>query len=271
MAEKGKKRRRTEETAEKAVKRKKAAYNTVIAAGILLVAFCFYQIWAASNAEESGNALYEELREEAVKEPQAEESGEAQGLCSVDFDRLEEINPDVVGWLRFEEPSVIDYPVVQGGDNDRYLGELFDGTENVKGTLFADAENSGDFTDRNTFIYGHNMEDGSMFGELFDYMESSFCEEHPYFYLYTPDGREITYQVFAACVEEDTSDSYDKTYATEEEYLEYLNRIRSRSLYPTDVEVDADSNIVSLSTCLDAYGSERFLVHAVKVGEKRMP
>lgn len=59
-----------------------------------------------------------------------------------------------------------------------------------------DVNNPGDFSGRNTFIYGHNMKNGSMFAQLLKYKDDSFYKEHPYFYIYTPDGKVRTYEIF---------------------------------------------------------------------------
>ena len=91
----------------------------------------------------------------------------------VDFDALRQINPDVVAWIRFDEPAVINYPVVQGSDNSEYLSKTFKGYDNTVGTIFVNAYNHADFNDRNTIIYGHYMYNGTMFNELEQYHEKS--------------------------------------------------------------------------------------------------
>lgn len=82
-----------------------------------------------------------------------------------DYDRLHEINQDLVGILSIPELD-LKYPVVQAEDNSEYLDMTFEGNKNPAGCLFMDYENSNDFTDPNTYVYGHNMKDGSMFGSL---------------------------------------------------------------------------------------------------------
>lgn len=82
-----------------------------------------------------------------------------------DFDRLYEINNDLVCILSIPDLD-LRYPVVRGRDNSVYLSKTFEGNKNPAGCLFIDYENSPDITDNNTFIYGHNMKNGSMFGSL---------------------------------------------------------------------------------------------------------
>ena len=88
--------------------------------------------------------------------------------------------------------------------------------------FFLNAGNSPDFSDRNSIIYGHRMKDGSMFRHLQDYEEKAFWESNPYFYIYTPDGREITYHIYSAGQVEDTSDTYLTAFASDEGVPEFL-------------------------------------------------
>ena len=187
---------------------------------------------------------------------------------SAAFEKLLEMNSDVVGWIRFDEPSEINYPVVQGRDNEEYLKRTFEANTNKLGTLFVDVNNPGDFSGRNTFIYGHNMKNGSMFAQLLKYKDDSFYKEHPYFYIYTPDGKVRTYEIFSAGVVKDTSDSYIMDYADDAAFQTYIDYIKQQSAYPTSTEVTTASKIVSLSTCTNVRDDERFLVHGVMIKEE---
>lgn len=242
----------------------------VIAIGVFL--FSGYKLYEIFSEYNKGTTEYDNIQELVIQKKPIQDSEEETGevAFTVDFEKLKEINSEVVAWIRFEEPSQISYPVVKGPDNSKYLKTTFEGNTNAAGTLFVDVDNSGDFTDRNTFVYGHNMKNGSMFGQLRKYKNKDFGKEHPYFYIYTPDGKETTYQVFAVSVVKDTSESYRKWYNTDEEFLDYIKYIRSISGYKTDVEVGVDSKIVSLSTCTNVSDDERLLVHGVKVSEKMM-
>lgn len=253
--------------------------NVLLVVAIAVFLFSAYKLYSIFSEYNKGESEYETIQnavitqeitevnsgdgEEETKEEQKQET-----IFRVDFTKLKEMNPEAVAWIRFDKPSQISYPVVQGTDNAKYLTTTFEGKRNSAGTLFVDVQNAGDFTDKNTFVYGHNMKNGAMFGRLREYKKASFCEENPYFYIYTPDGIENKYQVFAACVVEDVSDSYNKWYETKEEYQQYIDYIRSISLYDTNVDVTTDSKIVSLSTCTNVRDEERLLVHGVKVSEK---
>lgn len=255
--------RRTKKT------RKNWISNIIIAIAVIVFAYAAFNLWNIFKEYQKGTSEYDAIQNVVVSVQKDEESGEEESF-QVDFEKLKEMNKDIVAWIRFEEPSEINYPVVLGIDNAKYLNTTFEGNTNAAGTLFIDMSNSDDFSDRNTFIYGHNMKNGSMFGKLKKYKSSDFWKENPYFYIYTPDGKESTYQIFSVTVVKDTSDSYTKHFFDDAEFEEYLGNIQGLSLYQTGVEVDKDSKIVSLSTCTNVSDDERLLVHGVKISEKMM-
>ena len=112
----------------------------------------------------------------------------------IDFDALMELNPDTIGWIRFDEPEIISYPIVKSHDNEEYLTKTFSDNDNKLGSIFVDMNNKSDFSDRNTLIYGHNMRVGNqMFSQIRKYGDNEFREENPYFYIYTPDNVEHKY------------------------------------------------------------------------------
>lgn len=247
-------------------KKRKIISNMILVLAIGVFLFSGYKLYGIFSEYYKGESEYENIRESVIEEQDPSEEGRPRLV--VDFDALKETNPEVVAWILFDEPSQISYPVVQSTDNDKYLHTTFEGKRNASGALFVDCENNSDFTDRNTLIYGHNMKNGSMFGRLRQYRDQAFCQANPYFYIYTPDGKEITYQVFAVSVIDAASDSYRIHYGNDEEFEDYIETVRRRSLYTTDVEVGKDSHIISLSTCTNRTEDERILVQGVKVKER---
>lgn len=237
----------------------------VLAVGVFL--FSGYKLYGIFSEYNKGVTEYKNIQEIVIQEKETEAEEEVPSFV-VDFDTLKGINPDTVAWIRFDEPSQISYPVVRGLDNNKYLKTTFEGNTNASGAIFVDVENAGDFTDKNTFVYGHNMKNGSMFGQLRKYKTQEFCAQNPFFYIYTPDGEEAVYQIFAVSIVKDTSRSYQKYYANEEDFLDYISYIRQGALYSTEVEIGADDQIVSLSTCTNVRDDERLLVHGVKINEK---
>ena len=247
-------------------KKKKAGIFSTIILVVALAVFCFsaFQLFKILKGYHDGRSEYDKVRKLAVEEKKS--AGEDQ--FSVNFDELMQMNPDTIGWIRFHpEPSQISYPIVKGKDNSEYLKKTFSANENTLGAIFLNVDNNADFMDKNTIIYGHRMKDGSMFRHLQDYEEKSFWESNPYFYIYTPDGREITYHIYSAGQVEDTSDTYLTSFESEEAYQSFLNMTKEASLYDTGVELNAQSAIVTLSTCTSASDNHRFVVRGVKEKE----
>lgn len=245
---------------------KRTAFNigstVVLIAAVCVFVFSLYQLVMTLVPYYTGGQEYDQIRDLAIK---AEDNGEG---FSVDFDALFEQNADTVAWIRFDEPSQINYPVVKSADNTDYLTKTFVANDNKLGAIFMDYRNNSDFSDRNTFIYGHHLNvGGEMFSELLQYEDESFCKEHPNFYIYTPDGKVRMYTIFSAGVVKDTADNYNITYESDEAFTEYLNICKESSNYQVDVELNAQSKIVSLSTCTNVRDDERFLVQGVLTEE----
>ena len=188
-------------------KQKRAAFNFA-SGGVLIIAACvfifsLYQLITMLIPYYSGGEEYDKIKNIAIT---ADEEGKG---FTVDFDALLKENEDTVAWIRFDEPAVINYPVVKSADNNEYLTKTFTANDNKLGAIFVDMRNSNDFSDKNTFIYGHHLNvGGEMFSELLKYENESFCKKHPNFYIYTPDGKVRTYKVFSAGVVKDTADNY---------------------------------------------------------------
>ena len=234
------------------------ASSVVLVAAVCVFVFSLYQLVSMLVPYYSGGKIYDEIKDLAIT---ADEDGSG---FQVDFDALMKENSDTVAWIRFDEPAIISYPVVKSADNNEYLTKTFTANDNKLGAIFMDMRNSSDFSDRNTFIYGHHLNvGGEMFSELLEYESESFCKDHPNFYIYTPDGHVRTYTVFSAGVVKDTADNYKIEYASDAEYEEYLKLCQDSSNYTVDVELNAQSQIVSLSTCTNVRDDERFLVQGV--------
>lgn len=210
-----------------------------------------------------GSHEYKGLQKYISEQPKSEDSTEAEEEFSVDFAGLKALNPDCIGWIRFENID-ISYPIMQGEDNEYYLKHTFEGQEVTAASIFMDVNNHPDFTDQNTFIYGHNMKDKTMFGKLNDYKEEEFYKENPYFYIYTPDYT-YRYDIFSCYLARvDNNLDFYTQFASEEQFGEFLEGVKAQSAYDTGVEVTSEDKVVTLMTCNRAGYDYRFLVHAVQ-------
>ena len=133
---------------------------------------------ASDNADYARNA-YEKLLA-------AQKVSFVSNAPHVDFDALRAVNPDIVGWLSIPGTG-INYPIVQGKDNEYYTDHLFNGAENEAGCLFLDADCESDFSSVNSVIYG-NSENGGMFTDLLRFTDSEFLNAHRRVWLVTPEG-----------------------------------------------------------------------------------
>ena len=178
----------------------------------------------------------------------------------IDFDALREINPDIVGWIYYESTD-INYPIVKGSDNDYYLHITFENTWSVGGTLFVDAITEAPFEQFNTIVYGHHMQDGSMFGDIKKLKDTDYCKAHPQLELITPEGK---YHLRICAFLNQPSDSavyttnfHDETGAMQQQYIDML---RSLSSYVTTEPMTPDDRLVILSTCAYEYQDARYML-----------
>lgn len=179
---------------------------------------------------------------------------------TVDFETLQKVNPDIVAWI-YSPGTKINYPIVQGKDNDYYLHRLVNGQKNSGGTLFMDCSNAKTFTDDNTIIYGHHMKNGSMFAGLEKYKKQSYYDAHPVLYLLTPE-KSYRLVVFAGFVTASDSSVYTLQFP-EKDRQDWVKKAIKQSDFHTDVQVGADEPIVTLSTCDYTYEDARYVVLGV--------
>ena len=241
------------------------------AAGVLYSAF----ILISDNREYAGgDAAYQQVRQiRESSEPAANQTNAPPQIAgevsigektngqndSVDFSSLEEINPDVVAWLTCEGTE-IDYPVVLGTDNDYYLRHLFTGERNKLGAIFIDYRNHGDFSDKNTIIYGHNMKDGSMFSSLTKYKNQNYYDSYPAMVLYTPDG-DYKIELFAGIIVDGNYESIRFDFKNDHDFQSYIDSLKKMSTFESNTIVEADDQIVTLCTCSYEFNNARYALY----------
>jgi len=230
---------------DKRIRRTAVNIIMICLAGIMLVSgWKLFTIWRGYQADRS---VYEKISEEAGDDED-----------SIDFDALREINPDVIGWLYYED-TVIDYPVVQGENNEVYLSMLFDRTWGGCGTLFADCITEAPFKQFNTIVYGHHMKDGTMFACLKELRDPEYCKEHPKLELSTPEGR-FDLEIWAFLNEPADSKIYTTNIEGEENKQAYLDLTENLADYTTDVNVTTGDRLVMLSTCAYEFEDARYII-----------
>ncbi len=277
-------------------KKSKLLYDGIILLGIVLVACTGAMLYKHYADRAASNSLYEKLNEQYVMGPQqsavdAQESnvspqendypqsvsgGESMtdavpvmeetpwhDLIRVDFESLKEYNPDVIGWIFFEDEE-ISYPILYSGDNVKYLRTTVDGKNAAAGSIFLDGSNTPDLEDSRSVIYGHNMKNLSMFGNLKYYMqEKDYYEDHQYFQILVED-KVYRYRIFSYFdVPETETEICRVDFASEKDFADFIKKLKKRSVKDTEIEVNSDDKVVTLLTCFVT--GRRTLVNAVRV------
>ncbi len=186
-----------------------------------------------------------------------------------DFAALYAENPDVKAFIEVEGTQ-LKYPVVQSSDNDFYLRRNFIRENNRHGIPFIDYRvDVKDST--NIVVYGHNMKDGQMFGELLNYSDVAYYKEHPTIRFDTVYGTG-DYKVISAFITNANpahGEIFDYTSfidpKTEDEVEDFITQVKARSVIDTGVDVRVDDTFVTLSTCTYEFDDARFVVVARKI------
>lgn len=254
-------------------KKKKSDVLLTIALIAAIAVFCYaaFNLYHIYTEYRKGTDEYNQIEEMAVTERDAD-SAEVAGPnaqlkppIEVDFDKLKSVNEDVVGWIYVDALPDISYPIVKGKDNQTYLHQTYEKNYNFAGTIFVDYENSGDFSDCNTLVYGHNMKNGSMFGHLKKFREDDkLYKQDKYFWILTPE-RNYRYEIISAYTTGVNSDTYTLFKGPGEEFEKYLETIKGYSEIKTDdTDLTIKDRIVTLSTCT-GNESTRFVVQGKRV------
>ena len=184
----------------------------------------------------------------------------------VDLPKLISKNTDVKGWI-YIEGTTINYPLLQGPNNDYYLYINYDGNYSEAGSIYIDSYCSGDLSDDHTIIYGHNMKNDTMFGTLNDFKNQAHRDAHPYVYILTPNGMWNKYEIFAyyrANINDGTFDLFTGNVNKMNNYIDLVSakNYLSNNLLPANGE-----KLITLSTCTeDLADDSRNVLQANLVG-----
>ncbi len=193
----------------------------------------------------------------------------------IDFASLQAANSEIYAYIKIEDTNV-DYPIVQSATDDefylRHTAE--DKSWSASGAVYTESVNTKTFNDRVTVIYGHNGYGDTFFTTLHRFEKEDFFNNHPYFYIYTPE-KKLTYQVISAFKYDDRHIMNSFNFADTVQFLEFeqylsnpssaLKNVRTQ----LDKELDEDSKIVVLSTCITNQKSSRYLVCGVLVKDEQ--
>lgn len=242
-------------------KYKKVVFNIIVYIILLFIlVYSGIKIYKWYKDKTNNNEIAEQIKDTVIVEDENEDKEE----YTIDFSKLKEQNSDAVAWIKVNNTN-IEYPVVKADNNDFYLNHSFDKSKNSAGWIFADYRNKIDNTDKNIVIYGHNMRDDSMFGSLKNILNSDWYdnEENTNITLYT-ENEKCIYKVFSIYKIE-SEDYYIKTeFSNDNEFDQFVNTIKKRSIKEFDIDVSNSDNILTLSTCANN-NKYRVVLHAKKI------
>jgi len=174
-------------------------------------------------------------------------------------------NNDIVAYIHIEGTNISNV-VLQDDDNLFYLHHDMHRQRNVNGSLFLDFKNSPDFSDRNSIVYGHNMNNGTMFHNLRYFMNADYFNANRYITVFT-ETEMLTYQVFAALSTRTTFDYIQVEFHDDDDFMGLVSELKRLSVHSSDITVNADDRIIILSTCTNTADDMRFVVAGVLLTE----
>lgn len=244
---------------------KKVIQNLIMILCIVTFAFFGYKIHNYNKEEKKQEKLRDDLIESAIiksgTESQVNDETQSSELpIEIDFNKLKSKNKDIVAWI-YSEGTPINYPIAQSKDNDYYLRRLLDGTYNQNGTIFLDYRNNENFEDYNTIIYGHNMKNDAMFGTITNYEKQEYFNEHKNMYLFT-ENKNFKIEIFAGYTTSSENDIYNFPKSIETN-KEIIKTAKEKSTLKSDVEVNNDDKIITLSTCSYDFEDARYVLFGI--------
>lgn len=251
-----------------------AVMAVVFFAVFLTAAIVVISYFGESQKQETAFQKLENIAEQVAESApcRADSSGETDdkdGLSVSGYEALSEKNSDFWGWIKIEGTQ-LSYPVMYTPDDpEHYLHRDFEGNYSTHGVPFLDGACSDDCG--NYIIYGHHMKDGTMFGSLISYAKKDYWEAHPIIQLNTSEGQStyIILAVFCSKVynQEDSGvfRYYQYTDLTDSDlFNEYLEQVKTASIYDTGVDTQPGDQLLTLSTCSYHTEGGRFVVVAQK-------
>lgn len=181
-------------------------------------------------------------------------------LISVNFKNLKSINSSTVAWLKVNGTN-INYPVVQGNDNEYYLTHSFNKKYNKAGWVFLDYRNNIKYLDKNIIIYSHARLDSTMFGTLKNIIKSNwYNNKDNYIIKLSTEYENTLWQVFSVYKIDNTNDYLQVSFSSNTEFKSFTNLLKNRSVFDFDTNINETDKIITLSTCYNK--TQKVVMHA---------
>lgn len=230
---------------------------------IICISYLIYNYYTKAKDKKALNEIQEaeqNIIEENVEPTKTDKM--------IEVEELKASNSEIIGWIKIDN-TIIDYPIVQGEDNDYYLTHNYKKEDSKHGSIFL--KNQCDFNDVNSnlIIYGHNMKDELMFNSLLKYEDENFYNEHKTVNI-TTENEERQYEIVAVFKsrvfykkEKNVFRYYDYLkFEDENQYNEYINNVKTEQLYDTGVTANYGEQLLTLITCEYSQENGRMVVVA---------
>lgn len=232
-----------------------------------IIRYKWNEIYQSKQHEELVDQMTDSTEESEESDDLSDESDvrqETTYISPIDFTSLRAQNSDVIAWIQIPGTQ-INYPVVQGDDNDYYLHHDLDGNDSASGTIFLDYADQADFSSLHNLFYGHHMRDGSMFKDICRYKDQEYFDAHKEIILYTPD-KEIQLKALAALCT--TSDAIRRKteFASEDEFSAYIQQMTENASASSPAE-GTITHLYSFVTCSYEFDDARTILYAYEVDE----
>lgn len=183
-------------------------------------------------------------------------------------EELQKENSDIVGWIEIEDTN-INYPVLQAADNSFYMNHNYKKEENTYGSIFLDKDYDWNIPSSNLLLYGHNLQNGSLFHDILNYKDKSYYKEHPII-RFTTENKDSEFEIISAFYSRVYYKSEKNVFRyyyfvnadNEEEYNEFVNNAKDASIYDTGKTAEYGDQLITLSTCSYHTEDGRFAIVA---------
>lgn len=237
---------------------------------IIIMVYCAYNIIMYYTDSYNNKKVYKDIRNVAFnssEDSSPDSSSDIESYDRLNYNKLLNTNPDFVGWIKIKGTD-IDYPVVQGTDNEYYLHHDFKKRNAICGTIFIDSRCNISSGNNHLILYGHQMKDGSMFKQLNNYKKDDFYKKHKEITLYLNESV-YTYEVVSVYVITISQNADYYNYINEDSRSAFINYINEKmlpyKLYDTDISINENDSILSLSTCEYSSSDGRLIVLAKRI------
>lgn len=230
---------------------------------IIIIVFCGLKIFQKYRGYYTDYESYAKLRNYSPLTDSALNTSPSESKTdSAKEKNLKNINSDYVFWIKVAGTN-IDFPVVQGKDNDFYLKHDFNKNKSFSGSIFVDYKSNIN-TDKNIIIYGHNMRNDTMFAQMKQFKNENFFKNNKYVTLYR-DGTKKEYEIFSVYLANAKELKVSSDFSNNDDYEKYLKEQKEKSMFKRNVDLNSGDKIITLVTCSYAFDDARIVVVAKEI------